>query len=138
VSEREVQRGPFLSVMASLFGLLALSNSLKAVQHMVADRLGFVFFGIRFESVAANLLLGLPFALLLAAYARGLWTMRRWVVPISIGYAFYVPTNLVLFWFFDARAEPRPVMFIVVYLFFALGGSIGTALYLCWHRERLS
>ena len=68
----------------------------------------------------------IPFALLLAAYARGLWTMRRWVVPISIGYAFYVPTNLVLFWFFDARIEPRPVMFIVVYLFFALGGSIGT------------
>ena len=131
------QRGGFLTLMAILFGVLATSNALKAVQSTFGDTLGFVLFGVRFDSFAANLALGLPFAVLLASYSRGIWTLRRWVLPISIGYAFYVPTNLVLFWFFDAALEPRPVIGILVYLFFALGGSIGTALYLCWHRDRL-
>ncbi len=123
--------------MTVLFSVLAASNALKAVQHTFADNLGFVLFGVRFDSFAANLALGLPFAALLATYARGIWTMQRWVIPISIAYAFYVPTNLVLFWFFDAALEARPVAGILVYLFFALGGSIGTALYLCWHHDRL-
>jgi hypothetical protein len=52
-------------------------------------------------------------------------------------YAFYVPTNLVLFWSLHQLAPPK-VGFIVMYLFLSLTGSIGTAIYLAYHRERLS
>jgi hypothetical protein len=78
------------------------------------------------------------FAVVLAAYARGLWLMKAWVVPLAVVYAFYVPTNLVLFWYLHPGIPHPPVPGLLVYLVFALGGSIGTALYLCSHRDRLS
>ena len=74
----------------------------------------------------------------LATYAYGLWRMRWWVLPLSIAYAFYVPTNLVLFWYAQTGPEVPPLAFILVYLVFALGGSIGTALYLAYHRDDLT
>jgi len=135
---RQNARGPFLTMMAVLFGLLAVSNATKALQHLRdPKKLGLVLFGVRFESVVANVVLGPLMGLVLAAYAFGLWRRRRWVVPLAVVYAFYVPTNLVLFWYRQTGPEIPPLGFIVVYLVFALGGSIGTALYLAFHRERL-
>ncbi len=130
-------RGRFLSAMTVLFSLLALSNATKFLQSMsTPERSGFVLFGVRFEALAPNLIFGLLFAALLAAYARGIWKMQRWVLPLSIVYAFYVPTNLVLFWYMRPPPD-RPLIGILAYLVVALGGSIGTALYLCAHRDRL-
>ena len=48
-----------------------------------------------------------------------------------------MPYNLVLFWYAQAPG-PRPIPFIVGYLAIALTGSIGTAIYLAYHRERLA
>ena len=59
------------------------------------------------------------------------------IAPLSIAYAFYVPTNLVLFWFFQTGPTPMSVPGIVAYLAVALGGAIGTALYIGYHRDRL-
>jgi hypothetical protein len=42
-----------------------------------------------------------------------------------------------MFWFLGGGPRPA-VSFIAVYLAFALTGSIGTALYLAYHRERLA
>ncbi len=132
-------RPAFLTIMAVLFGLLAVSNATKALQHARDPHtLGLVVFGVRFDSVAANATLGPLMGLLLAAYAWGLWHVRRWVVPLSIAYAFYVPTNLVLFWYRETGPAVPPLGFILVYLVFALGGSIGTALHLAYHRDLLS
>jgi len=132
-------RGPFLTTMALLFGLLALSNATKALQHLRDPKtLGIVIFGVRFESMPANVVLGPLMGAVLAAYAWGLWSMRRWVAPLSIAYAFYVPTNLVLFWYGQTGPEVPPLGFILVYLVFALGGSIGTALSLAYRRDRLA
>jgi hypothetical protein len=89
-----------------------------------------VIFGVRFESVAANLVLGPLMGLVVGAYAYGLWTLRRWAAPLSIFYAFYVPTNLVLFWYFQTGPDVPPVGGIVAYLAIAFTGSIGTALHL--------
>jgi hypothetical protein len=131
-------RGPVLTTMAVLFGLLAVSNATKALQHLRDPKtLGLVLFGVRFESAVANAILGPLMGLVLAAYAFGLWRRRRWVIPLAVVYAFYVPTNLVLFWYRQTGPEIPPLGFILVYLAFALGGSIGTALYLAFHRERL-
>jgi len=133
------ERGAFLTTMAVLLGLLALSNFTKALQHLRdPSHLGIVIFGVRFESVAANLVLGPLMGLFVGAYAYGLWTLRRWAAPLSIVYAFYVPTNLVLFWYFQTGPEIPPLGFILVYLAFALTGSIGTALYLAYHPEKLA
>jgi len=133
------ERGAFLTTMAVLLGLLALSNFTKALQHLRdPSHLGIVIFGVRFESVAANLVLGPLTGLFVGAYAYGLWTLRRWAAPLSIVYAFYVPTNLVLFWYFQTGPDVPPVVGIVAYLAIAFTGSIGTALHLAYHREKLA
>jgi hypothetical protein len=62
--------------------------------------------------------------------------MKRWVLPLALAYAFYVPVNLVLFWFLYVGPRP-PVAFIVIYLAFALSGSVGTGLYLAYHHDQL-
>src|SRR5262250_3714198 len=93
-------RGPFLTAMAVLFAVLAVSDLTKPLQHARDRRvLGMVVLGVRCESLASNLFFGLLLGAVLAAYAYGLWTMRRWVAPLSVVYAFWVPTNLVLFWY---------------------------------------
>src|SRR5262249_55076924 len=133
------KRGPFLTVMALLFGLLALSNATKALQNARdPSHLGMVILGFRFETFAANLVLGPLFGAFLAAHAYGLGTLRRWVAPLSIVYAFYVPVNLVLFWYMQTSPEIPPYFSILGYLAVAFTGSIGTALYLGYHRDKLA
>ncbi len=130
------QRGWFLTVFAVLIAVLALSNFTKALQFANDPTKGLVIFGVRLASVGSNAVLGPLFGLVLAAYAYGLWTMKRWVLPLSIAYAFYVPFNLVLFWFLYVGPRP-PVRFIVGYLVISLTGSVGTAIYLSYHRALL-
>jgi hypothetical protein len=135
----ERKRGLFLTVMAVLFGLLAVSNFTKALQHMNDPKvLGIVIFGVRFERILANAILGPLMGLVLAAYAYGLWTLKPWVAPLSVAYAFYVPVNLVLFWYFQTGPEVPPLGFILLYLAVAFTGSIGTALYVAYHRDKLA
>ena len=132
------KRGAFLTVMAVLFSILTVSNLTKAIQFANNPTAsGIVIFGARFESVVSNLILGPLVGLLTGAYAYGLWKRRPWVVPISIFYAFYVPVNLVLFWHRQTSPDIPPVAGILVYLLFALGGSIGTALYLAYRRDEV-
>ncbi|HZC45756.1 MAG TPA: hypothetical protein VE243_04725 [Candidatus Acidoferrum sp.] len=131
------QRGAFLTVMAILFVVLALSDFTKALQFARNPKLlGLVVFGHRFHGIAHNLAFGPLFGIVLLSYAYGIWNLRRWVLPLSIVYAFYVPYNLVLFWYMQPPG-PRPIGPIVGYLAIALTGSVGTAIYLAYHRERL-
>jgi hypothetical protein len=44
----------------------------------------------------------------------------------------------VLFWYRDVGPTIPPLRFIVSYLVVAFTGSIGTALYLAYHRDRLT
>lgn len=132
------RRPVFLTVMAILFAALAISNATKIFQASEANPVGgFVFFGVRFRDPVAILALALPFAGLLLTYARGLWVRKKWVAWIAVPYAFYVPANLTLFWFFQPADKLPPVAFIAGYLFLALGGSIGTALYLMRYFDEL-
>ena len=128
------KRGVFLTVMAILFVVLAISDFTKALQQ--ANGGGLVILGHKFTTTFANLTLGPLFGLFLLTYASGLWNMKRWVIPISIFYAFYVSTNMVLFWSLH-QLDPPTVRFIVLYLFVSLTGSIGTALYLAFHKDQL-
>ena len=135
----ERNRGAFLTVMAVLFAILAFSNFTKAVQHLRdPSHLGIVIFGVRFESVLSNLILGPLMGLVLAAYSHGLWKLKPWVAPLSVAYAFYVPVNLVLFWYRQTGPDIPPLRFMLIYLAVSLTGSIGTALYLAYHRDKLA
>ena len=131
-------RGWFLTLMTVLFVLLAISDFTKAIQFAHDPAVGgLVILGHKFHGVSHNLVLGPLFGLILFAYAFGIWNMRTWVLPLSIAYAFYVPTNMVLFWSLH-QLSPPTVRFIVIYLIFSLTGSVGTAIYLAYHRERLT
>jgi len=130
-------RGWFLTVMTILFVVLAFSDFTKALQFARNPVVGgLVVFGHKFHGVAHNLVLGPLFGIVFLIYAHGIWRLRAWVLPLAIVYAFYVPYNLVLFWCQQPEG-PRPIAFIVIYLAIALTGSIGTAIYLAYHRERL-
>ena len=95
-------------------------------------------FGHKFHGVAHNLILGPLFGVVLLTYAFGIWKLRAWVLPLAIVYAFYVPYNLVLFWYTQPPGAATDWASIVGYLAIALTGSIGTAIYLAYHRERLA
>ncbi len=124
--------------MTVLFVVLALSDFTKALQFLGNPAVGgIVVFGHKFHGVARNLILGPIFGIVFLIYAYGIWNLRAWILPLAFVYAFYVPYNLVLFWYVQAPG-PRPIPFIVGYLAIALVGSIGTAIYLAYHRERLS
>ena len=130
-------RGMFLTVIAVLFVILAISDFTKAFQHANDPaNLGLVILGHRFHTFASNLILGPIFGAILAAYAYGLWNLKAWTAPFSIVYAFYVPVNEVLFWSRHAH-EPPARTFILIYLALSLTGSVGTALYLAYHRDQL-
>lgn len=124
--------------MSLLFGLLAISNFTKPFQHLRNPQaLGMVLLGSRFETFGANAVIGPLMGLVVGAYAWGLWRLRPWVRPLSAVYAFWVPLNLILFWYRQTSPEIPPLGSILGYLTFALGGSIGTALYLAYHPEKL-
>ena len=127
-----------LTTLAALMGLLALSNFWKPVaQHLdPAAAVGFVFFGTRLQGVA-NAVMGPLFGVLLAAYAYGVWTLRRWVVPIAYAYAAYVIINMVLFRLHAPPAEQPPVLGMLAYAAVAIGVSSGGAYYLTRQRDRL-
>ena len=130
-------RGTFLTAMAVLFVVLAFSDFTKPLQYHNDPAVGgLVVLGHKFEGVAKNLLLGPIVGIFLLTYAYGIWKLRAWALPISFFYAFYVPTNMVLFWSLHQLLPPT-VRFIVMYLFISLTGSVGTALYLAYHRDRL-
>jgi hypothetical protein len=131
------QRGTFLTVMTVLFMLLAISDFAKPIQfgHPNAAS-GIVELGRKFHGVMPNLILGTLFGILFLVYAYGLWNLRSWVLPIAIGYAFYVPYNVVLFTY---REPPviRSIPFIVIWLAVASTGSIGTAIYIAYNHNTL-
>ena len=131
-------RGWFLTVMTVLFVLLALSDFTKAIQFAQnPERGGLVMLGHKFQGVGKNLVLGPLFGIFLLTYAFGIWRLKAWVLPLSIVYAFYVPANMVLFWSLHQLTPPTH-RFIIMYLFLSLTGSVGTAIYLAYHRERLT
>lgn len=138
MANETARRGWFLTVMTVLFVVLALSDFTKALQFAQDPTVGgLVVFGHKFHGIAHNLILGPLFGIVFLIFAYGLWNLRAWTLPLAIVYAFYVPYNLVLFGYEQAPG-PRPIPFIVIYLAIALMGSVGTAIYLAYNRERLN
>lgn len=130
------RRGIFPTVMAILFVILAISDFTKPLQFRAVNG-GLVVLGYKLQGFGINAIAGPLFGIFLLAYAVGLWRMRAWVLPMAMAYAFYVPVNLVMFWFLHTDQRPS-VTFIAIYLFISLVGSVGTGLYLAYHRAQLT
>jgi hypothetical protein len=133
------RRGPVLTALAAVMCLLAISNFMKPVGQAMRPEssAGFVFFGQRLEGLA-NAVMGPLFGLVLLAYAYGVWTRKRWVVPLAVAYAAYVIVNLVLFTGNVPPGEELGVGFALAYSAVAIGVSAGGALYLYRNRRELA
>jgi hypothetical protein len=132
-------RGPWLTTAAVLLGVLAISNALKPFA-IGGDRTGFVFLGERLHGTW-NMILGPTFAVFLAAYAVGVWGLRRFALPMAWIYAGYVLVNLLLFRYRTPQ-PPDPsgaeAVFGIVYAIVALGFTFGTARTLSKRAAELS
>ena len=120
------QRGPVLTVLAALFGLLALSDLAKPLEAALGNELrpGFVLFGRRLSGTA-NAIVGPLFGVYLLVYAVGIARMRSWALPMGALYALYVTVNLTLFMFRDAEPMREGMLFGAIYALVALGVSWG-------------
>ena|SRR5260221_3009165 len=127
----ERKRGVLLTIFAVLFALLAISNFMKPLQ--MQPGVGFVFLGKRLSGLP-NLIMGPLFGILLAAYAYGIWTMRRFALPLGYFYAAYVIVNLVLYLTLNHGELGTTTLSMVGYLVVAIGVSSGAAIIL--HRRR--
>ena len=97
----------------------------------------FVFLGRRLSGTP-NAIIGPLFGLYLLLYAIGIWRMRRYALPMGIGYAVYVVLNLILFTVRDPTAFRNGLLFGLVYSVVAIGVSGGTAYLLAQRRAALT
>ena len=132
-------RDPVLTVLACLFGLLAVSDLAKPLEAAMGGGLrpGFVFFGHRLSGTA-NAVVGPLFGLYLLVYAVGIWRMRSWALPMGVLYALYVTTNLTLFQFRDPDPMREGMLFGAIYAVVALGVSWGAVRVLSQRRSALT
>ena len=137
MNDQATSRDRVLTTIAVLMGILAFSNLWKPVAQVMSPEssAGFVFFGNRLHGIA-NAIVGPLFGIVLAAYAYGVWTLKRWVLPIAFVYAVYVPVNLVLF-AMDPPPDSGGAVFGAIYAIIAIGVTAGGAWYLYAHRDQL-
>src|ERR1700683_440802 len=134
-------RGIALTIFAILFALLAISNSRKPIQPggPPGSEKGFVFLGTR-TTGTANLILGPLFGIILAAYAFGIWRLKRYALPIGYGYLVYVVLNLILFTLKNPefRSHSGNPLFGVFYATIAIGVPLASAILLTQRRAELT
>jgi len=150
-------RGPLLTVLALLFGLLAVSDVLKPLQASheyrryvffpdlmefepavaVREPMGFVFFGQPLSGTTSAVV-GPLFGLYLLVYAVGIWRMRQWALPMGAAYAVYVIANLTLFMMRDPAPMREGALFGTIYAVVTIGLSWGAVWLLSQRRAALA
>jgi len=126
----EKSRGVTLTVFAILFGLLAVSNFLKPVLHGA----NFVFLGTKMTG-AANAILAILFGILIAVYAFGIWTMRKFALTIAYIFFPWVVLNTVLFAMKNKPSGPQPSAGFAI-MTIAIGLGVPLASLIILHRRR--
>src|ERR1700739_3839476 len=123
------RRGGFLTTMAILLALLAITDILKPF-HLEGPTTGLVFFGRR-QSGVPDAILGALLGIFLLIYAAGIWRMRRYALYLGFAYAIYVTINIVLFTATNPMPTDRPdQIFGIVYSILAITFSWATAIVL--------
>ena len=123
-------RGVTLTIFAILFGLLAFSNFYKPFSHDPGTT--FIFLGGRLSG-AANFILAWLFGILLAAYSYGIWTMRKFALPIAYFYLPWVIVNTILFGIKNHGMQPSAAIAIAS---IAVGIGVPLASLIILHLRR--
>jgi len=123
-----------LRAFAVLFAVLAISNVTKVFEFEPEH--GFVFLGLR-QSGTPNMVLAPIFGAYLATYAWGLWNLRRFALPMGIGYAGWVPLNMYLFTVRSPEELTTNSLFGVTYMVLAMAISLGAAIALMRSAQHL-
>jgi len=127
-------RGAMLTIFAICLGLMAVSNFLKPLK--LGSHAGFVFFGIKLSG-AANAIVAPIFGLMLAILAYGIFTMRRFALPLACFYAGYVILNVLLFTLRAYGISSLPPLLWMLFIVVAVGVSSGTAIILNQRKAEL-
>jgi hypothetical protein len=132
----KANRGAMLTILAIGLALMALSNFTKPFK--MSPNVGFVFLGMKLSG-AANTVIAPLFGVMLALLAYGIWTMRKFALPIAYFYAAYVIINLALFTI-RARgtASMPPTAGWIGYIIVAVGFSSGAAFLLSQRKAELT
>jgi hypothetical protein len=129
-------RGTLLTIFAIAFALMAISNFSKPFK--MSPNVGFVFFGYKLSGIG-NTIIAPIFGIILAVYAYGIWTMRRFALPLAHFYATYVILNTLMFtirkW---GTSDMPPLGFWIIYVLIAVGVSLGSALILTQRKAELA
>ena len=123
-----------LTIFAICLGLMAVSNFLKPLK--LGSHAGFVFFGIKLSG-AANAIVAPIFGLMLAILAYGIFTMRRFALPLACFYAAYVILNVLLFTLRTYGISSLPPLLWMLFIVVAVGVSSGTAIILNQRKAEL-
>lgn len=126
-------RGATLTIFAACLGLMAVSNFLKPLK--LSSSAGFVFFGIKLSGIP-NDIVGPIFGVILAVLAYGIFTMRRFALPLAWFYAGYVILNTLLFTLRYGIRNVPPLSWLL-FVLVAVGVSSGTAIVLTQRRAEL-
>ena len=127
-------RGVLLTIFAIGFALMAISNFSKPFK--MSPNVGFVFFGYKLTGIG-NTIVGPIFGIILAVYAYGIWTLRRFALPLAHFYATYVILNLLMFTIRN-HSEMPPLLGWIAYIIVAVGFSLGAALILTQRKSELA
>jgi len=121
-------RGAALTIFALVFVLLAISDFLKPFH--LDPNAGFVFLGTKLSGTR-NQVIGPLFGVCLLIYAYGIWTMRRYALPVAYIYTGWVAVNMVLF-SIKTRNEPThpSPLFAIASLVIGIGIPLATAIIL--------
>ncbi len=129
-------RGMLLTIFAIALGLMAVSNFSKPLQ--MSPNVGFVFFGKKLTGMP-NTIIAPLFGITLALLAYGIFTMKRFALPIAHFYATYVIINLLMFTIrVHGTAEMPPLGFWIIYIIVAVGVSSGAAVMLTLRKAELA
>jgi hypothetical protein len=122
-----------LRVFAVLIALRALTDVLKPL----GAGSGFVFFG-KFLTGMACYIFAPIVGVLMLVYAYGMWQLRRFALPMGIGYGVLVTINLAVFPLLQGLPARFGVLAYAAFALIGLGVSWG-AVWLLWQRhERLT
>ncbi len=120
-------RGATLTIFALLFVLVAITDFLKPFHLFPND--GFVFMGTKLSG-AANAVMGPLFGTIIMAGAYGIWTMRKFALPIAYILVISVMLNMLLYTIKNGATRPLPIANVVA----GIGVPLTSAIIL--HRRR--
>jgi len=122
-----------LRVFAVLIGLRALTNVFKPL----GAGSGLVFFGKLLTGIA-NIILAPLVGIAMLIYVYGLWTMRRFALPMGVLYGMFVVINMALFPVLQPLPEGVTAAKYAVFVVVGLGVCWGAVWLLLRRRGELA